>query len=103
MIAPTNHSRKSNVSLDSLAPNKQYVATIYADAKDTEWKENPMTYEIKSYLVNDKTTLKIALAKGGGGGCKYQNGFGFEKVEKLLKRFDWSERHPYLQTSPKTA
>lgn len=60
------NARTSNVDLDFLDANKQYVATIYADAKDADWDKNPMAYEIKSYLVNNKTALKLVLAKGGG-------------------------------------
>jgi len=60
------NSRNANVSLDFLDSGKQYVATIYADAKDADWEKNPMVYEIKSYLVNNKTALRIALANGGG-------------------------------------
>ncbi|MCY7375312.1 MAG: glycoside hydrolase family 97 protein [Pyrinomonadaceae bacterium] len=60
------NSRTADASLNFLAPNKQYVAAIYGDAKDADWQNNPMAYEIKSYLVNAQTTLKIALAKGGG-------------------------------------
>jgi hypothetical protein len=60
------NARQSNVSLDFLAPNRQYVATVYGDAKDADWEKNPMAYEIKSYLVNSKTALKLALANGGG-------------------------------------
>ncbi len=60
------NSRNATASLDFLAPNQTYVATIYADAKDADWEKNPMVYEIKSYLVNNKTALKIALANGGG-------------------------------------
>ena len=58
--------RTANISLDFLDLNKQFVATVYADAKDADWDKNPMGYEIKSYLVNSKTQLKIALAAGGG-------------------------------------
>ena len=60
------NSRTANVSLDFLEANKSFVATVYADAKDAGWENNPMAYEIKSYLVNNKTALKIALANGGG-------------------------------------
>ncbi len=60
------NSRTATAALDFLVPNRQYVATIYADAKDADWQKNPMAYEIKSYLVNSRTVLKIALAKGGG-------------------------------------
>jgi len=60
------NSRNATASLDFLAPNQTYVATVYADAKDADWEKNPMVYEIKSYLVNNKTVLKLGLANGGG-------------------------------------
>jgi len=60
------NSREATASLDFLAPNQQYVATVYADGKDADWQKNPMVYEIKKYLVNNKTALKLALASGGG-------------------------------------
>lgn len=60
------NSRNTTASLDFLAPNETYVATVYADAKDADWEKNPMVYEIKSYLVNNKTVLKLGLANGGG-------------------------------------
>jgi glucan 1,4-alpha-glucosidase len=58
--------RTANANLDFLDTGKQYVATIYADAKNADWDKNPMAYEIKSYLVNSKTALKLTLANGGG-------------------------------------
>jgi glucan 1,4-alpha-glucosidase len=60
------NSRTAMAALDFLDAGKQYAATIYADAKDADWEKNPMVYEIKSYLVNNKTVLKLALANGGG-------------------------------------
>lgn len=59
-------ARTANIPLDFLEAGKQYAATVYADAKDADWEKNPMAYEIKSYLVNNKTALKLALANGGG-------------------------------------
>jgi len=60
------NSREAKIPLEFLDAGKQFVATVYADAKDADWEKNPMVYEIKSYLVNNKTALKIALANGGG-------------------------------------
>lgn len=60
------NSRMAKVNLDFLDGGKQYVATIYADGKEADWEKNPMVYEIKSYLVNSKTVLNLALASGGG-------------------------------------
>jgi hypothetical protein len=60
------NGRMATANLDFLDNGKQYVATIYADAKDADWDKNPMAYEIKSYLVNNKTALKLVLANSGG-------------------------------------
>jgi hypothetical protein len=59
-------ARASNVSLSFLPTKRWYVATVYADGTDAHWERNPMAYKIESFLVNDQTTLKIALASGGG-------------------------------------
>lgn len=37
----------SQLTFDFLEPGKQYVATVYADAKDADWKDNPQAYTIK--------------------------------------------------------
>ncbi len=60
------NARTANIPLNFLDNGKQYVATVYADAKDADWEKNPMVYEIKSYLVDNKTNLKLSLANGGG-------------------------------------
>jgi hypothetical protein len=60
------NSRTANISLDFLSDKQQYVATIYADAKDADWEKNPSAYEIKRELVGSKRVLKLALANGGG-------------------------------------
>lgn len=60
------NARKSNIALDFLAPDRNYVATIYADAPNAHWETNPQSYKIENYIVSSKTALKIALAAGGG-------------------------------------
>ena len=60
------NSRTAMISLDFLAPDKTYVATIYKDAADAHWEKNPQSYKIENFIVNSKTALKIALAEGGG-------------------------------------
>lgn len=60
------NARTANVPLQFLDSGKQYVATIYSDRKDADWEKNPMVYEIKSYLVDNKTAVKLNLANGGG-------------------------------------
>ncbi|MEZ5014781.1 MAG: glycoside hydrolase family 97 protein [Chitinophagales bacterium] len=58
-------ARDMDISLDFL-DNGKYIATIYADAKDADWKENPMQYEITDQIVTNKTVLHIRMAPGGG-------------------------------------
>jgi hypothetical protein len=58
--------RISNISLFFLIPKRMYVATVYADAANAHWENNPMAYRIEKFLVNDQTKLKISLASGGG-------------------------------------
>jgi hypothetical protein len=60
------NSRTSNVTLSFLTPKQNYVATIYADAADAHYEKNPMAYTISSYIVNNKTKLKVRLASSGG-------------------------------------
>ncbi|MCB9252995.1 MAG: glycoside hydrolase family 97 C-terminal domain-containing protein, partial [Flavobacteriales bacterium] len=45
---------------------QKYIATVYADAKDADWKTNPQAYEIKKYVVTSKSELKQQCAPGGG-------------------------------------
>ena len=60
------NARTSIIDLSFLDKDKTYDAVIYKDAKDADWQSNPMAYIIENKKVNNKTTLKINLAKGGG-------------------------------------
>jgi hypothetical protein len=60
------NARTANIALDFLAPNQTYLATVYRDAPEAHWQRNPQAYKIENFTVNNKTTLKIALAEGGG-------------------------------------
>ena len=56
----------SNISFDFLDADKVYVATIYADAKDANYKTNPQAYEIRKVVVTNKSKLSQRLAPAGG-------------------------------------
>ncbi|MBO9565764.1 MAG: glycoside hydrolase family 97 protein [Niastella sp.] len=60
------NSRTATIPLTFLDKAQQYVAVIYGDAPDADWKNNPEAYKIESFLVNSATTLKLKLAPGGG-------------------------------------
>ncbi|WP_194777403.1 glycoside hydrolase family 97 protein [Pararhodonellum marinum] len=58
--------RTSEISFEFLDPNKNYVASIYSDAKDAHFKDNPQAYEIRKAVVTSKSKLKQLSAPGGG-------------------------------------
>ena len=60
------NSRQSAVSLSFLDTGKKYIATIYRDADNAHWKDNPEAYTIEKFIVDNKTNLRLKLAAGGG-------------------------------------
>ena len=60
------NARVANFTLDFLEPGKQYVATLYADGKDADYKDNPTSYQIKKGLVTHKTRMSVREARSGG-------------------------------------
>jgi hypothetical protein len=59
-------SRNTSIILNFLDKDKKYRATIYEDAPDADWKNNPEAYRIQNINVDYKTDLKLSLANGGG-------------------------------------
>ena len=60
------NGHKSDLKLDFLTPGKKYEATIYADAKETAWDNNPQAYTITKKKVTNKSKLKLTAGVGGG-------------------------------------
>ncbi len=56
----------SVLKLDFLAPGKTYIATVYADAPDAHYRDNPQAYVISKGTVTSRTTLRLKAAPGGG-------------------------------------
>lgn len=61
-----NNKRTSKISFGFLEPGVNYVATIYADAKDADYKTNPQAYTITKYVVTSKSKLAQMVAVAGG-------------------------------------
>ena len=61
-----DNGHNSKLVFDFLEPGKQYIATVYADAKDADWKENPQAYTITKGLLTNKSKLNLRAANGGG-------------------------------------
>ena len=56
----------SVIKLDFLDKGRKYEATIYADAKNADYKANPQAYVITKKKVTAGTTLRLHSAPGGG-------------------------------------
>ncbi|TDD98034.1 glycoside hydrolase family 97 protein [Flavobacterium cellulosilyticum] len=66
------NARKSEIKLDFLTKGKKYKAIIYEDAKDADWKTNPIAYKIYTIEVTNKSTIKLNLAPGGGTAISFE-------------------------------
>lgn len=60
------NKHSASVALDFLDKGKKYVATIYADADNADYKTNPEAYKIEKFVVDNSTVLRLQLAAGGG-------------------------------------
>ena len=60
------NARVSTFTLDFLEPGKEYVATLYTDAKDADYEKNPTAYQIKKGIVTNKTKISVKMARSGG-------------------------------------
>ncbi|MGY6520649.1 MAG: glycoside hydrolase family 97 protein [Mongoliitalea sp.] len=58
--------RTSTISFDFLDPDKTYIATIYADAKDAHYRNNAQAYNIRKVILTNKSKLMQQTASGGG-------------------------------------
>ena len=58
--------RTSRITFDFLDAGKTYVATIYADAPNADYKTNPQAYTIRKVVVTNKSKLSQLVAAGGG-------------------------------------
>jgi len=60
------NARSLSASLNFLDADKKYIATIYRDADNADWKNNPEIFVKEQFLADSKTVLKLKLAPGGG-------------------------------------
>jgi alpha-glucosidase len=58
--------RRLEIPLSFLTPGRPYLAEIYADGADADWRERPLSIAISRRPVDAATRLTLALAPGGG-------------------------------------
>lgn len=56
----------SHLKLNFLDKGSKYIATIYADAPDADYRTNPQAYTITRKEVTSRTVLNLRAASGGG-------------------------------------
>ena len=61
-----DQKRTLDVPFSFLEPGKTYQATLYRDADDADYKNNPQAYVIERITVTSDTVLPITMARGGG-------------------------------------
>jgi hypothetical protein len=66
------NARQTEIKLDFLTKGKKYKATIYEDAKDADWKNNPIAYTIRTIEVTSASKIKLRLAPGGGTAISFE-------------------------------
>lgn len=60
------NERQLNIDFDFLPEKKKFLATIYEDGKDANWKTNPESYNIRKLIVDSRSKIGQKLAAGGG-------------------------------------
>lgn len=80
------NGHKSVLKLDFLDKDYVYDCTIYADAKNADYKNNPKAYKITHRKVKKGDVLKLAMAPGGGFAISLMARWnGEEHAEQLTK------------------
>ncbi len=69
--------RVLTVETDFLEPGISYTATLYADAPDAHWDENPEAYIIETFEADHNSTITLNLAPGGGAAISFTPGWPF--------------------------
>lgn len=74
------------MKLDFLDKDYIYDCTIYADAKNADYKNNPKAYKITHKKVKKGDVLKLTMAPGGGFAISLKARWnGEEHAEQLTK------------------
>ena len=80
------NGHKSVLKLDFLDKDYIYDCTIYADAKNADYKNNPKAYKITHRKVKKGDVLKLTMAHGGGFAISLEARWnGEEHAEQLTK------------------
>jgi alpha-glucosidase len=64
-------ARELSVSLDFLSPGKTYIAQIYRDGENADYKGDRFSFVRETREVTREDTLTLRLAPGGGQAIRF--------------------------------
>jgi len=68
----TNQEARSiTVKTDFLKPGITYLATVYADAPEAHWYDNPTEYRMEEMEATSESIVSLNLAPGGGAAISF--------------------------------
>ena len=73
--------RDLELPLKFLSKHRTYVAEIYRDAEEADWRTNPFAHKIEKQLVTRDSLLPLHLAAGGGEAIRFKPATEREKLE----------------------
>jgi alpha-glucosidase len=66
------NARSLRLPLDFLDPKSHYVAEIYRDGPQADWKTRPYELVVEKRNVTAADTLELALASSGGAAIRFK-------------------------------
>ena len=75
----------SRIRFDFLDPGKEYVATIYSDTPQTDYRTNPQSYSIRQVRCTSESTLIQDTAEAGGYAISFREAGPQDRKLKRLK------------------
>jgi alpha-glucosidase len=66
-------ARILEIKLSFLTPGTKYLAEVYRDGENADWKTNPYEIIIEKKEVNSEKTLSLNLAPGGGAAIAFKS------------------------------
>ena len=65
-------ARTFDVPLTFLTSGRRYMADVYADGPGADWRDNPLPVTVSHRVVTSRSTLRIAMAPGGGQAVRFR-------------------------------
>ena len=71
-------ARALRVPLTFLGSGQEYIATIYRDGDNADWVSNPYDHDIEERALDNRQSLELTLAAGGGVAIRFRPAPGKE-------------------------